>query len=292
MNAHLPAAAEPRRHRLPGAVLNCSVTGAGPAVLLLHGWPQTRYAWRFVQPLLEQHYTVVVPDLPGFGASARLPGGYDKKSVAAILHALMSHLGFATFHVVGHDVGGQIAYPLAACYPASVSSLIFVEAGIPGLGHSERAANPLLGGSWHFGFNMLDDLPELLLAGRERPYLEYLFRRDTIGLFVTEAIGDADLDVYARALAGPGAVRATMGYYRSLPADIEDNRALCRNAPLAMPVTVVGARYGIGLGWLDSVREAAPAVSSHLIEDSGHYVPEEQPEQLVSLIGTTIAELP
>ncbi|GAA0523557.1 MULTISPECIES: alpha/beta fold hydrolase [Streptomyces] len=274
-----------RRIRVPGAVLNCATLGAGEPLLLLHGWPQTSHAWRFVAPLLSEHFLVVVPDLPGFGASARMRDGYDKKNVARLLHLLMTELGHDVYHVAGHDVGGQVAYPLAAQFPESVASVTFVEAGIPGLGASEDAANPLRGGSWHFGFNMVPDLPELLLAGRERGYLEFLFLRDSIGLYVTDAIDATALDVYARSLAAPGAVRASMGHYRALPTDIADNRALSVAAPLTQRVAVVGAAHGIGLSWLDSVQQAtATEVISRLVDDSGHYLPEEQPGALSEIL--------
>ncbi|GAB3467448.1 alpha/beta fold hydrolase [Actinophytocola sediminis] len=273
----------PSRIRLPDRVVNCVVAGEGPAVLLLHGWPQTGHAWRHVVPSLADRHTVVVPDLPGFGASSRLPGGHDKRAVARTVHELMTHLGLARYHVVGHDVGGQVAYPLTAEHEDAVTSLTFVEAGIPGLGDSVAAANPLTGGSWHFGFNMVPDLPEFLLAGRERGYLEFLFHRD-IGLYVTDAIDDAALDRYTRALAAPGAVRATMDYYRALPTDIADNRALCARRPVRVPTLVVGARHGVGLGWLDTVEQAATRVTARWVEDCGHYVPEERPAELTRIL--------
>lgn len=286
MNVTTPASIRWRRIRLPDCVLNCAVVGTGEPALLLHGWPQTSYAWRAVIPLLADRYTLVVPDLPGFGASSRLASGYDKKSIAGILHRLMLRLGFQRYHVAGHDVGGQVAYPLAGQYPDAVRTLTLIEAGVIGLGRSVAAANPLTGGSWHFGFNMVPDLPELLLAGRERAYLEFMFHRDSVGLYVTDAIGEDDLDVYARALARPGAVRATMGYYRTLPADMEDNRTLSAAGPITMPTAVVGARYGVGLSWIDTVQEVAAHVSGHLIDECGHYVPEEQPGQLADLLAT------
>ncbi len=99
------------------------VAGQGPPVLLLHGWPQTAHAWREVVPVLAGRYTVVAPDLPGFGASSRPDGGCDKRSVAATLARLMTALGHDRYHVVGHDVGGQVAYPLAALHPDAVRSL-------------------------------------------------------------------------------------------------------------------------------------------------------------------------
>lgn len=272
------------RVRAGDLVLAVTTAGAGEPVLLLHGWPQTSYAWRHVLPLLADRYAVVAPDLPGFGESAIPSGGYDKRTVAAHVRALMHELGHERFHVVGHDLGGQIGYALAAQWPDEVTRLVFVEAGVPGLGRSIEAANPLRGGSWHFGFNMLPDLPEELVAGRERAYLRFLFLRDSIGLVETAAIGPADLDVYADALARPGALRGSFAHYRALPQDIADNQAWAAAARLPMPVLVVGAAGGVGLSWLDTVTEAAEHVASVLVPGSGHYLPEERPAELAGLL--------
>ncbi|MFD0663509.1 alpha/beta fold hydrolase [Thermocatellispora tengchongensis] len=250
----------------------------------MHGWPQTSRAWRRVLPALAARHTVVVPDLPGFGDSSKPASGYDKRTVAGHLRELMRGLGHERYHVVGHDLGGQVAYALAAQWPGEVAALVFVEAGVPGLGGSLDAANPLLGGSWHFGFNMVPDLPEALVAGRERAYLRFLFLRDSIGLVRPEAIGPDDLDAYAEALAAPGGLRGSFAHYRALPQDIEDNRAWSAAGRLAMPVLVVGARQGVGLGWLDTVRAAAERVEARLVEDCGHYLPEERPEELVEIL--------
>ena len=258
--------------------------GGGAPVLLLHGWPQTAHAWRHVAPLLAARHAVVAPDLPGFGASTIPADGYDKRTVAGHLGGLMRELGHQRYHVVGHDLGGQVAYALAAQWPDDVASLVLVEAGVPGLGRSMESANPLTGGSWHFGFNMLPDLPETLVAGRERAYLRFLFLRDTIGLVETAAIGPADLDVYAGSLARPGALRGSFAHYRALHRDIADNRASASAHRLTQPVLVVGAEAGVGLSWLDSVQEAAEHVESVLVPGSGHYLPEEQPAALSDLL--------
>lgn len=272
------------RVRVGDVVLATATAGRGTPVLLLHGWPQTAYAWRHVAPLLAERHAVVAPDLPGFGESSIPADGYDKRTVAGHLRGLMRELGHERYHVVGHDLGGQVAYALAAQWPAEVASLVLVEAGVPGLGRSLEAANPLTGGSWHFGFNMLPDLPETLVVGRERAYLRFLFLRDTVGLVETDAIGPADLDVYADALARPGALRGSFAHYRALPRDIADNRAWAAADRLTLPVLVVGAAAGVGLSWLDSVQEAAAHVESALVPGSGHYLPEERPAALADLL--------
>ncbi len=272
------------RLRVGRHVITTRTTGSGPAALLLHGWPQTAHAWRHVVPLLAPHRTLVVPDLLGFGSSSRPTTGYEKRAVAAGLRELMDVLGHATYDVVGHDLGGQVAYPLVAEGGGAARTLTFVEAGVPGLGASVQAANPLTGGSWHFGFNMVPDLPETLLTGRERAFLHWIFRRDSLGLVVDDAIDDADLDHYARALAAPGAIRSSLGHYRALPQDLVDNVALAAAGRLDLPTLVVGARQGIGHGWLDTVEAVAHDVTAAWVEDSGHYVPEEQPLALSRLL--------
>lgn len=272
------------RVRAGELVFAVTTAGAGEPVLLLHGWPQTAYAWRHVVPLLADGFALVAPDLPGFGDSSIPADGYDKRTVARRVRALMHELGHDRYAVVGHDLGGQVGYALAAQWPDEVTRLVFVEAGIPGLGRSIDAANPLRGGSWHFGFNMVPDLPEALVAGRERTYLRFLFLRDEIGLVETAAIGPADLGVYADALARPGALRGSFGHYRALPQDIADNRRLAATAQLPMPVLVVGAAGGVGLSWLDTVTEAAQHVTPVLVDGSGHYLPEERPAELAGLI--------
>ncbi|MFI6314396.1 alpha/beta fold hydrolase [Nocardia fusca] len=273
----------PLRRRYGTQTVAYREAGTGPAVLLLHGWPQTGAAWRKVVPLLQDTMTVVVPDLPGFGASSRPPTGYDKVAVAVTLNTLMRDLGHDTYHAVGHDVGGQVLLPLAHTAAGAVRTVTFVEAGIPGLGNSLASGNPFTGGSWHFGFNMLPDLPETLVTGREDVYLRWLFHRDSIGMVVGDAVDDA-FDEYVQGFRAPGGIRGAMEHYRALPTDIADNRALAAENSAAAAALVVGARQGVGLGWLDSVEEAFTTVASAWIEDCGHYVPEERPTELADLL--------
>ncbi|MFI5436489.1 alpha/beta fold hydrolase [Rhodococcus baikonurensis] len=280
-----PASECIRRRRIGNRVVAYREIGSGPLkLLLLHGWPQTGNAWRKIVPLLKSHATMVIPDLPGFGSSSRPSSGYDKITVAATMHDLMSTLGHDSYHAVGHDVGGQILFPLAKLSPNAVTSVAFIEAGIPGLGNSLASGNPFTGGSWHFGFNMVPDLPETLLTGREAQYLRWIFHRDSIGLVVGDAIDEYAFDKYVQALAAPGGIRGAMEHYRALPTDIEDNRHLAAEGPSPTTALVVGARQGVGLGWLDSVEESFDHVTSAWIENCGHYIPEERPTELAELL--------
>jgi pimeloyl-ACP methyl ester carboxylesterase len=263
---------------MPGCTISCGIVGDGPAVLLLHGWPQTSHAWRKVMPLLAKHYTVIAPDLPGFGSSSHPSGGYDKKSVASMVRQLVRLLGHDRIKLVGHDVGGLVAYAYAAQWPDEVTHLALMECGIAGI-MRESLANPLQGGSWHYAFNMMPDLPEVLIAGRERAFLRYVFFRDKVGLFHADAISEADLDVYAAGLAHPGGVRSSCEYYRTIPQDAADNAAWV-TSPLKFPTQVFGAAQAYGKSWLASMENIAERVDSVLVEDCGHYIPEEQPDIL------------
>ena len=285
MSAYLETAGthRHRRVRLPNG-LRLHVVEEGPdeaeAVLLLHGWPQTSYAWRRVSPLLAAAgLHTVAPDLRGFGHSAKPDGGFDKKTVARDCLDLADHLGIERFWVVGHDMGGQVAFPLAAQWPERVKGLVFIEAGLPGYGQ-ERAMDIATGGSWHFGFNRSGDIAEALVHGREQLFIRAMIYRETVGVFVTTAISDEDINVYAASAALPGALRCMFGYYRALlPTDRDDNLAL-GNVPLTMPVLAIGSDHGYGETAADTMRKLAIAPESWIASQCGHYVPEERPAEL------------
>jgi pimeloyl-ACP methyl ester carboxylesterase len=181
-------------------------SGSGPAVILLHGWPQTWHAWRRVAAFLPDH-SVVMPDLRGFGQSAKPASGYDAATMAADLHALVSALGRGPVTVVGHDWGAVFGYVLAASHPADVCALGIVEMALPGAGVLEQAMQPRAGGQflWHFGFQSVPDIPELLLAGNERAYLTWFFDHHAHD---PGAVAAADRDVYIAAMEEPEALRA------------------------------------------------------------------------------------
>jgi pimeloyl-ACP methyl ester carboxylesterase len=254
----------------------------GQAVVLLHGWPQTSRAWHRVAPLLTSSFDVVVPDLPGFGNTSKPESGFDKRTVARRLRDFVSALGLSRVALVGHDLGGHVAYAYAAQWPDEVSHLVFVESSLPSFGQ-EEAMDVSKGGSWHFGFNMAGDISEELVRGREFLFVDHFLRREGVGLYDANAVGTADVEHYARALARPGALRCSFSYYRTLPKDREDNR-IWGETPLPMPALAVGADWGYGSASARAIRRVASDVHDVLIERSGHYIPEERPEALAGAI--------
>lgn len=254
----------------------------GLPVVLLHGWPQTSWAWRRVTPLLSAQCEVIVPDLPGFGYSSKPEGGFDKKTVARRIRAFVRGLGHKGVALVGHDLGGHVAYAYAAQWPDEVSHLIFIESSLPNFGQ-EEAMDVSRGGSWHFGFNMAGDISEALVRDREYLFVEHFMRREKVGLFDPRSVSASDIERYASALAQPGALRSSFGYYRTLPADREDNRVWGQTA-LQMPVLAVGATWGYGAESSRTIRRVASHVQDVLIDHSGHYPAEERPAELATAI--------
>jgi pimeloyl-ACP methyl ester carboxylesterase len=272
-----------------GTRLHYVTSGSGPAVLLLHGWPQTSYAWRRVAASLADH-TVVMPDLRGFGSSAKPASGYDASTMAADIHGLLSALQLEDVTVVGHDWGAVFGYVLAASYPGSVSALGVVEMVLPGLGMLEEAMRPRPDGKflWHMAFQSVPDIPELLVRGNERPYLQWFFEHDA---YDPSAIGARDLDEYVAAFEGVGALRASLAVYRAY-FDTAAQVASLAETPLAIPVTAYGGDASLGELTLASVRVVAPEAAGGVIPRCGHWAPEERPDFVTGIVRELTGRMP
>jgi len=266
-------------------MLHYVTAGSGPPLVLLHGWPQTWYEWRKMIPALSQRYTIIAPDLRGLGDSSRPLDGYDKRTVADDVWRLVTEvLGHNRFHLVGHDWGGPTAFALAAWHPENVATLSIVDVVIPGDGGDFSQG----GRRWHHQFHMTPDLPEALVTGRERLYLQWFYQTFC---YKPGAIDDAALDEFVRTYSQPGALRAGFNYYRAMARDARDNAALLATGfRLPMPVLAVGGAVsyphgrGRGADVEASLRRVANDVRGHVIADCGHFVPEEKPEELTRLL--------
>ena len=264
-----------------GVRLHCVVAGAGPLVVLLHGFPEFWYSWRHQIPVLAQHFTVIAPDMRGYADSSKPYTGYDTQTMAEDIFQLALQLGHQRVSVVGHDVGAAVAYAYAAAHRENVRRLVYIDEPLPGFSYQQFAAfNPDPaggGGFWWASFHQVPDLPELLIAGQERLYISYFYN---LLSFNKGAIDEDALSEYTRAYSMPGAMRASRGFYRDISLSSQQNHESARTK-LQMPVLAIGAvPAGAGQAPILDMQAVAENVRPVIIEESGHFIAEEQPDVL------------
>lgn len=253
-----------------GIQMHYVIGGHGDPVVLLHGWPQTWYEWRHVMPALARNYTVIAPDLRGLGESSKPITGYDGKTTAEDIHQLVTKLGFNDIFLVGHDFGVQVAYSYAAAHPNETKRLVILDVPVAGIGPGGNIT-----GLWWAQFHNVRDIPEMLVTGHEREYLTWFYRYSCNPAAITEE----DIDEYVSHYSSPGGMRAGFEYYRALSEDIKQNKEYSM-VKLPMPVLVLGGECSFGDAALDSMRLLATDVRGSVIPNTGHWIPEEQPEFL------------
>ncbi|HKS48426.1 MAG TPA: alpha/beta hydrolase [Amycolatopsis sp.] len=255
--------------------------GEGPPVVLLHGWPQTSFCWHKIFGPLAENYTVIAPDLRGYGLTDKPRDGYDKRTMAADVSALVHELGFDSVSVVGHDRGGRVAHRWALDRPDEVRLLAVLDI-IPTREMWHRLNSELARGYWHWLFHLQPDLPELLAGQNIAAYLGYFFERWT---YQRQGLDAAD--TYIRAFSRPGALRAGFDDYRaSFPDDAAHDDADA-GRKLAMPVLALWGSAGL-LGRLPALeiwRDYAEDVDGAGLEECGHFLAEEQPAALLDRLG-------
>lgn len=264
------------RVEVNGTRLHVVAAGEGGSPLLLvHGFPETWWAFRGLIPPLAAHHRVYAVDLRGFGDSDTAPEAYDSATAAEDLHQLIERLGIGPVHLAGQDISGATVVRLAADHPADVLSLTAIEMGLPGFG-LEALADVTHGGAWHIGVLAAPGVPELLLAGRERPFLEHLFAGMTA---VPGAVTDADLDELARTYSRPGGWSGASGLYRSM---LREGAEIAALPELRLPVLAVGA--GGGGFTAGTLSQVAADVRSVVLDGVGHYAALETPERLAEVL--------
>lgn len=265
-----------------GTTIHYVRAGRGPALVLLHGFPQDWFEWRRVMPRLSQRFTVIAADLRGVGGSAPSADGYAAVDQAEDVHQLIDKLNLGRVHLVGHDVGGWVAYAFARRFPDSTRTVMLLEAPIPGI---EPWLNldvdvPL----WHGEFHMVPGLPEALVAGRQAVYFRYFF---DVGTKDNSVISDADVEHYADAYGDPDRLRAAFETYRATPANMTYNAG--QNDPIDIPLLLAGGEHVFGpilpplaenlrvnYGWSD--------IGVHILAGGQHYLAEERPDDVAELI--------
>jgi pimeloyl-ACP methyl ester carboxylesterase len=257
-----------------GVRLHYAIGGKGPAVVLLHGFAQTGLMWRPIMPLLAQKHTVIAPDLRGAGDSGKPEGGYDKKTMAVDIHELTRTLGFDHVSIAGHDIGLMVAYAYAAQFPEGTDRLVLMDAFLPGIGDWKNVWR--MRDLWHFHF--YGEVPQALVAGRERTYLEHFW--NDFAADRHHSVSEADRQLYAATFAQPGGVHAGMEYFRNFERDAQDFAALAKT-PLKMPVLVLTGEKASGPFLIEQGRLVASDVKGVIVPGSGHWLIDEAPAKVI-----------
>ena len=268
--------------------------GTGDLIILLPGWPETWWAYHKIMPALAAKYRVVSVDIRGMGASDKPADGYDKRTMAKDIAELVRTLGADRAHIVGHDIGAQVAYAIAANYPDETKTLTLMDVPhpddgllswplLPKHGTFNDKIDPANAYAWWFAFHQVKGLPEDLLEGRVYLEQEWFFRY----LLVKEdAIDTRDRAVYAAAYNSRDAIRAGNAWYQAFTQDIIDQRSYPEK--LTMPTLGIA---GPGYGWLNDFltrRTTNPKVFH--FNESGHFIAEEEPKETTRLMLEFFAE--
>jgi pimeloyl-ACP methyl ester carboxylesterase len=259
---------------IDGVRLHYLSAGKGDPVVLLHGFAETSHMWLPLISELADRFTVIAPDLRGFGQSAAPDDGYTKKAMAQDIHALVQSLGYNRIRLVGHDIGLMVAYAYAAQYPAAVDRLVLMEAFLPGIGDWQQVW--LLRDLWHFHF--YGKTPLALVTGRERIYLEHFW--NDFAADPAKSVSEADRAFYANEYARGGHMKAGMEVFRAFAQDADDFAGLAATK-LQMPLLVLSGEKAGGPFLIEQGKMVASNVEGVLVTGSGHWLMEEAPDQVI-----------
>jgi len=272
------------RVALNGTRIHYVTAGSGDPLILIHGVPKSWYYWHRIIPLLSEHFTVICPDVRGFGDSFRPKGGYDMATVADDITQLVDHLGHDQFAVAGEDWGACFALATAAKNPDRVTKLSFAESLLPGFGleawsHLSPENHALGRFLWHVSFFHVPDIPEMLIQGREELFWSTWMKNET---YNPAAITQDCVDEWTRTSSAPGALRAMFDVYRETWTNIELTRRWAQTK-LTMPVLTIGAEHFIAAEARRQMEYFSDDVQYHEL-DCGHSLALERPRELATIL--------
>ena len=263
----------------------------GPPVLLWHGFLGTCQVWRKVMPLLaDAGYAVLAPDMRGYGDSDKPAGvaGYDARALAEEFRRLVQEIGFGggrPLILVGHDMGAPPALLWAAEHPEEIAGVLYAEGPVmlsavlsTIIAYTPEAMKE--GSMWWWVLPLAPGVPERLVVGHERAFLEWFYDRHTVR---REAIAAADVDETLRTFAGREGVLGAMGVYRAAFTSIEQTEPLAGlpGLKVRVPVVALGGEKGLGERVAAMVKMVASNVEGAVVAGCGHFLPEERPEEVV-----------
>ena len=265
--------------RVNGVRLNVWTGGQGPALVLLHGYPQTGQMWHKMTPTLMKDFSLIVPDLRGYGDSEKARSGFDKKTMARDISELALSLGHSKYCVMGHDRGARVAHRLAMDFSDQVQKLVVLDI-VPTHTVFSQTGRELAAAYWHWFYFQAPDLPEIMIRNSAEPFLQTMFRSLS---WCPEAIDDDLFSEYLRAFTLPGTIRCGLEDYRAAATvDFEDDERDL-GTKLSCPVYTLWGQFG-KMDNLFDVLETWRQKATDVIGKSlpcGHFIPEEVPELLL-----------
>lgn len=256
--------------------------GTGRPLVLMAGWPQNWWAFRGVLPALAAAgRRVIALDLPGQGSSDKPEGGYDKKSMAAVVHAFVRELGYEQVDIAGHDVGSQVAFSFAANHPEATRKVAMLDILHPDPNLYQIPMLPVPGfpfHPWWFAFNSVAGLPEQLIEGRARHLVDWIFDNFLVN---QGAVTELDRVVYTAHYDNADAIRASNGWYRTFGQDIADLESYDR---ISAPILGLVSNLGDGV-FAAQMQGTLPTQGSDVkvvvVQNAGHYFVEEAPQAVI-----------
>jgi pimeloyl-ACP methyl ester carboxylesterase len=273
----LDAAAEAKK-------LAYDTMGKGDTVFMISGFPSTRRSWYRLVPLLSQNYQCIPTDLPSFGGSGILNAPASTENVARVFHEFVTTNLTPPVHVVAHDFGAWCAYSWQLLFPQDFKSLTLIEAGIPGITLPPTIELSDYKRKWNFLFMMLPQLPAKLTQGKEALYVGWWYQTK---VYKPGSIPASDVAAYVASFARPGRMNAAFDYCRNILVDVAFNKKNFTGKS-SVRLLGVGGQYSIPeMG--KSLEPYFENATSLTIADSGHFVPEEQPQAMATALKAFLA---
>jgi pimeloyl-ACP methyl ester carboxylesterase len=265
-----------------GVKLHYVIGGEGVPLLLWHGFLETWYCWRKVMPALAEKYTVIAPDMRGYGDSEKPETGYDARTLAEDFRQLIAQLGFRQVYIAAHDMGAPPALVFAGEHPDEVLKLAYLGEPVLLEQHLQQifqfTPHALAeGGLWWWTFSLAKGLPETLIAGHEREFLTYFYNTYC---YDPAAIEPAAINEYLRTFAAPDGVSGALGVYRAIFETIQQTKPFA-NKKIETPILAIDGDKSMGDRVKTMLESVATNVQGGAIKRCGHFIPDERPDELV-----------
>ena len=260
-----------------GGTVAVTVGGSGPPIVLIHGYAESSRMWKPLARELAPRFTVIAPDLPGFGQSSIPKTGLEMKTAAKRLHVAINALGYTKVRVVGHDIGLMVAYAYAAMYPQEVEKLALMDAFLPGVGEWRAVYdNPAI---WHFRF--YGPTPEALVQGREKIYFAWFW--NDLAADKTRSLPTADREAYVAAYSRPGRMHAGWAYFAAWPQTAKDFAQFAQTK-LTIPLLSIGGEKSLGDALGQQAKLVATDATVIVLKGAGHWIMEERPAETMDAL--------